>query len=249
MSRDQFSRRRDDRPRQGRSRDDFDRRPLPPADDNSGSTAIKIVALIGGVFAVALLVCGGLAWYVLYSVKQGAQRVGDNFAEAVQRQQEQFERDQQEMRKQMEVARQKAEEQRQKDEQERKLQEARARQLRDEKLAARRKATQFANAFLGDAKAGRTAEAYAVTSEDYRRRVSAEQFAQLLRDNANTLRGIGTFMDKFVVFDQELDPPFTYSGMRPAQGGFVKVEATVVKDGDGWKVDQFFVGDYDPFKK
>jgi flagellar motor protein MotB len=242
----------DDRPA-GRYRDAYDRdrpryRPVPEP-DNGGNTAVKIIAILGAVVVAISLVCGGLAYYVFYSAKQGAQRVGDGFADVVEKQQQQFALEQQRIQKQMEEQHKLAVEQAQKEEKERKEQQAKAQQERKQKLADKAKATAFANTFLGEVKAGRTAQAYAMTSAGYRRRVSQEQFAEQLRDNANNLRGVGTFRDRSVGFEQDFEPPFSYNETSVGKGGFIKVEVTVTKEDDGWKVDQFFAGLFDPHKK
>src|SRR4051794_8081991 len=105
-----------DRPA-GRYRDDYDRlrsrRPAPEP-DTGGNTAVKIIAIVGGVVVAISLVCGGVAYYVLYSVKKGAERVGDGFADVVEKQQEQFALEQQRMQKQMEEQHKLAIEQQQK---------------------------------------------------------------------------------------------------------------------------------------
>src|SRR5262249_9650164 len=137
---------------------------------------------------------------------------------------------------------------REKEEQERKEQQAKALEQRNEKIEEKRKATQLANSFIAEAKAGRNADAYAMTSAAYRKRVSQEQFTELTREYANTLRATQSFRSQ-VIIEQDLDPPFAYSDTKPTRGGFVKVEVTVVKEGDAWKVDQFFIGAYDPFQK
>src|SRR5260370_1110739 len=90
-----------DRPA-GRYRDDYDRprsRPPAPEPDSGGNTAVKIIAIIGGVVVAISLVCGGLAYYVFYSVKKGAERVGDGVADVVEKQQQQFALEQQRMQK------------------------------------------------------------------------------------------------------------------------------------------------------
>jgi hypothetical protein len=240
----------DDRP-PGRYRDDYDRprrRPAPEPDSGS-STAIKIIAILGGVIVAISLVCGGVAYYVLYSVKQGAERVGDGVADVIEKQQQQFALEQQRIQKQMEEDQKKAQERFIQEEKERKEQLAKDQQERKQKLADKAKATAFANTFLGEVKAGRTAQAYAMTSAGYQRRVSQEQFAEQLRDNANNLKGIGTFRDRSVGFEQDFEPPFSYNETSVGKGGFIKVEVTVAKEGDGWKVDQFFAGLFDPRKK
>jgi DNA repair exonuclease SbcCD ATPase subunit len=195
-----------------------------------------------------VLVCGGLAYYVISSIRQGAQQVGENFSRAVEQQREQAERARQQMQQRIEEERQKAQERLEKDEQERKQQQARALQERNEKIAEKRKATQVANAFMREAKAGRVADAYAMTSTAYRKRVSQEKFAELTREYVNTLQALNTFRETVNV-DQDLIPPFTYSQTQAARGRFIKVEVTVVKEGADWKVDQFEIGTRDPFRK
>ena len=51
-------------------------------------------------------------------------------------------------------------------------------------------------------------------------------------------------------FGRFLDDAYAYA-VYPAvgKGGFIKVEVTVTKEGDGWKIDQFFAGLFDPHKK
>jgi hypothetical protein len=229
--------------------DEYDRpRRRPPASDNGGSIAVKILAILGAVAMVVVLVCGGLLYYVFYSIKQGAQHVSESVSQAVEQQKEQFERDQQEIRKRFEEEQKKAAEQRAKEEQLRKEQQARAQEEHKQKVAEKRKATQFANAFITEAKAGRTADAYAMTSAAYRKRVSQAQFNELIREHTNTLGALRLFRD-VVIVEHDLEPPFTYSETRAAQGGFKKVEVTVAKEGGDWKVDQLFIGMYDPFGK
>ena len=229
--------------------DEYERpRRRPPASDNGGNVAVKILAILGAVAMVVALVCGGLICYVFYSLKQGAQRVGEGLSQAVEQQKEQFERDQQQIRERFEEEQKKAAEQRAKEEQLRKEQQARAQEEHKQKVAEKRKANQFANAFIMEAKAGRTAEAYAMTSATYRKRVSQAQFTELIREHANTLGALSRFRD-VVVFEQDLEPPFTYSETKSARSAFIKVEVTVAREGDDWKVDQLFIGMYDPFGK
>ncbi len=231
----------------GEDRDDRDR-PIRRTPQDGGSLAVKILAIIGGVLVVVVLVCGGLAYYVISSIRQGAQQVGENFSKVVEQQRGQFERAQQQMKQKIEEDQKKAQERLEKDEQERKQQQARALRERNEKIAEKRKATQVANAFLREAKAGRVAEAYAMTSAAYRKRVSQEQFAELTREYANTLQALNPFRDA-VLADQDLIPPFTYSQTQAVRSGFIKVEMTVVKEGADWTVDQFDIGTRDPFRK
>ena len=135
-----------------------------------------------------------------------------------------------------------------KNEQERKQQQARALQERDEKIAAKHKATQFANAFITELKTGRIADAYAMTSAGYRKRATQEQLGEMAREHANTLRAINPFRET-VILDQDLVPPFTYSHTKAAQGGFIKVEVVVVKENADWKVDRFYIGMFDRFRR
>jgi hypothetical protein len=224
------------------------RPPRPIARQSDNNLAVKILAIIGGVLVVVVLVCGGLAYSALSSFKQSKQRMEDDFAKVVEKQQEAFEREQKRIWERQEKEEQERRERREKEEQERKEQQDKALEQRNEKIEEKRKATQLANSFIADAKAGRNADAYAMTSAAYRKRVSQEQFAELTREYANTLRAMQSFRSQ-VIIEQDLDPPFAYSDTKPTRGGFLKVEVTVVKEGDAWKVDRFFIGAYDPFQK
>jgi hypothetical protein len=201
------------------------------------------------VLVVVALVCGGLGYYVFYSAKQGAARVEEDVAKAADRQQRQFDRNQEQMRDWMDRERQKIDEQMAQEEKERKEQQAKALEERKEKTAQKRKATDFANSFVGEAKSGRTDEAYAMTTAAYQKRVGREEFTALIRENTSALRSVPAFREGVVIHEQDLDPPFRYSGTTLArkdkQSKFANVEVTVVREGDGWKVDQFFVGDRD----
>jgi hypothetical protein len=229
---------------------DRDRDPprQPPA-ESGGSSAVPILAIIGGVLAVLLLVCGGLVWYVLYSVNQASKQVTGTFAKVAEKQQEQFGKMAEKQQEQFAKAVEKEQEKARKEEKERKEQQARSEEERREKLAEKRKGLKFANSFISEAKAGRTEEAYAMTTAAYRKRVSEKQLAELTRKYANTLRGMGRFRD-LDVLEQNLDPPFNYTDKRPVGGReWVKVEVTVVKEDDDWKIDKFSIESYDPFEK
>ena len=93
-------------PRRYDDDDDDDReerdRPIRRAPESGGSIAVKILAILGSVLMVLVLVCGGLAYYVISSVKQGVKHVQANLSEAIEQQKEQIECDQQRMREQME---------------------------------------------------------------------------------------------------------------------------------------------------
>jgi len=238
--RDRYRDERDDR---------YDRpRPAPPPSEGSGgNTAVMIVGIVGGVLVVFALVCGGLGYYVFYSAKQGAARAEEKVVNVVEKQQDQFDRNQEQMRKWMDEERKKMDEQIAQEEKERKEQQAKALLEGKEKTAQKRKATDFANSFVTEAKSGRTDEAYAMTTAAYRKRVSKEQFTEQVRENTKVLRAVRAFDGGVVIRDEDLEPPFNYSTITAFRGkngpSFAKVEVTVVKEGDGWKIDQFFAGE------
>src|SRR6516165_3062517 len=66
----------------------------PIARQSNDNLVVKILAIIGGFLVVVVLVCGGLAFYALSSFKQGAQRMEDDFAKVVEKQQETLKREQ-----------------------------------------------------------------------------------------------------------------------------------------------------------
>lgn len=184
------------------------RRDEPPAEDG-GKTAVKVLGILGGVVVCVVLVCGGVAAYVFYSIKKGVNAVKQDLDG---------------------MAQQAAAEQ------------ARLEKQRAEKAADRRKAREFANLFLDDAKAGRAAEAYAVTSRAYQQRVTAPQLSALCRDQEKALRAVRAFPEGFPMH-HELDPPYRYSSTGVVQGqGIVKVELTVIKEDGAWKVQSFTAG-------
>jgi len=57
----------------GRSYDDRDDYDAPPA-SSGGATAVKILAIIGSVFLVVVIVCGGLGAFGIYMVVSAADR-------------------------------------------------------------------------------------------------------------------------------------------------------------------------------
>jgi hypothetical protein len=207
-----------------------------------------IIGIIGGVLLVLVLTCGGIVFYVVYSAKQAAAKLQADVNAAAARQQDEFNRQIEVERKAQEAAQKRAEEQRKKEDEERKaaLKEAdkkfqaeqdKIKKAREDKIAARRGATAFANTFISEAKEGRIAAAYAMTSAGYRQRVSQEQFTKLIGDQNAGLRAARPFRESFV----DSDPPFSYTEKCLPKGGFVTIEVTVVKEGDGWKVDRFLV--------
>jgi hypothetical protein len=217
-------RREDDRP--GDYRDD---RPRQAAPASGGGSALPIVAIIGGVLALVLLVCGGVVFYIIYSFQQAGkqmaqtgQQMTGTFAKAVEKQNEEFER----MNKNIQAKHAQ-------DEQERKEKEAEA-----------RKATQFANTFVGEAKNGRIANAYGMTTASFRRRVSQKEFADQVKEDSNTLRAMGALAQP-----GDPEPPYQFANQHPSFGKWTKLELTVIKAGDDFKVEQFSIGSHDPFKK
>ncbi len=220
-----------------------DREPMRrPAPESGGSSAVPILAIIGGVLVVVLLVCGGLGFYIFYSVQQGARQVGNTFAKTVDKQQEQFGKLAEKQQEQFAKAVEKMEKERQQEEEQRKKEQAQEKKERDKKAADRRKAMQLANNFIADLKTNQTAEAYAATSAAFRKRTSQEQLAQQAREHADALNRMSSFRDLgFYLPDQDLNPPYTFSDTKPTFGAFIKVEVTVVKEDDAWKVDRWIV--------
>lgn len=119
---------------------------------------------------------------------------------------------------------------------------------REAKLAERSTAERVAQEFIADAKAKRSTQAYALTTAAYRKQVSAEAFATLMSDKGPTLEKVRGFRRVFVG-NQDLDPPYRFLESGVDVGGFVKFEVALVKEGNDWKVDQVFLGKYDPFAK
>src|SRR5262245_48857479 len=134
--------------RDDRYRDDYDRGSPPPATDSGGSIAVKIIAVLGGALVLITLICGGVAWYVIYSVKQGAKAVERDVVDLVEKQQDLMALEQKRMQDQAEQAHKKHQERLEKEDRDRKEQARKDQQERKEKLAEKAKATRFANTFV-----------------------------------------------------------------------------------------------------
>jgi hypothetical protein len=72
-------------------------RPQPKA---GGNTAVKIIAIIGGIFVVICLMCGGLIWYAVHSAKKAADETRQDLVKHVEQNQKDFNKRVDEDRKQ-----------------------------------------------------------------------------------------------------------------------------------------------------
>jgi hypothetical protein len=86
---DDYEREDDYRPRR---RDDYDdgdrprRRPPPPPESGGGNTAVKIIAIIGAVLLGIAVVCGGVVYYLVYSVKKGVSSLQEQLTQEMEKQ-------------------------------------------------------------------------------------------------------------------------------------------------------------------
>ncbi len=204
-------------------RDDYDdefdqpRRNWPEPVESGGNTAVKIIAILGAVVLGVALICGGLVYYVFYSVKKGVSTLHEQLSAEVEKQKEQMQKEMQKRQQERENSN-------------------------------KAKSEKFVAAFLQEVKGGRAEAAYAMTTVDYRKRVSLEQFRELLQKNADVLRRVPRLLAGGL--DPDTATTFRYEATTlRGGGGFVKVGVTVVKEGEEWKVDQLTVEPHDPFNK
>jgi hypothetical protein len=209
--------------------DDYDeydrpRRDRPEPVDSGGNTAVKIIAILGAVVLGIALICGGLVYYVVYSVKKGVSTLHEQLSAELEKQKDRM---QEELQKQREQTQQ---------------------ELQKRENSNKVKSQKFVALFLQELKAGQAEAAYQMTSAAYQKRLSLEQFRQWLQKNAEVLRRVPILQAG--PFDADTATTFRYEATTLGMGGgFVKVAATVLKEGEEWKVDQLAVEPHDPFNK
>lgn len=196
--------------------DDFDDDPRPrrrrPQDDSTGMTAVKIVAIIGGVVVTVVLTCGGLAYYAISSVFQTADKLQAKVGEQFEKMRKEQEKQQQELAN-----------------------------------SDKEKSKEFANNFVQEVRGQRGDAAYAMTTPAYQGRVSLEQFKELIAKQAKVLERFGGFFTDIHAPDK--GTTYTFKESIPDFGKLKKLLVTAVKQGNGWKVDQFSIEVEDPVAK
>lgn len=101
----------------------------------------------------------------------------------------------------------------------------------------RGRAAQTLEDFLAELKADRPEAAYALTTADYRERVPAADFGRVAGRVSASDRG-RVWMRAADHGRGDVGRTFAFENW----GGFLTVKATVVKEGDGWRVDRFSAG-------
>ncbi len=72
-------------PRDGDDDNDFEETPRPRAKPAGGNTAVKVLAILGGVLVVITLICGGLIFMVYRSVARGFNDVQQQMQQDMQK--------------------------------------------------------------------------------------------------------------------------------------------------------------------
>ena len=63
----------------------------PPPESGGGNTAVKIIAIIGAVLLGIAVVCGGVVYYLVYSVKKGVSSLQEQITQEMEKQKKQRE--------------------------------------------------------------------------------------------------------------------------------------------------------------
>jgi hypothetical protein len=72
--------------------DDLDDRPRRRKKSSGDNTAVKVIAIVGGVFAVLILACAGAWYFFIYSVAKSVDNTQDRFWQQVDKMQEEAEK-------------------------------------------------------------------------------------------------------------------------------------------------------------
>jgi hypothetical protein len=103
----------------------------------------------------------------------------------------------------------------------------------------KRHSAKFAESFLQELKDLRYDAAYQKTSEAYRKGTSRKDFEAFVAKNQEALTGFGSLSED--AFAPDMGTTFVVTKVAHVTGGFKDVTITVVKDGNGWKVDKIGV--------
>ncbi|HEV3145915.1 MAG TPA: hypothetical protein VGZ47_18665 [Gemmataceae bacterium] len=180
---------------------------------SNNNSLVMIFAIIGGVALVLILVCGGVAFYLVHATKRTVDQAQDKFQENAFKNLEKHQNDF-------------------------------AKEMQDKKNAEansdKNKSKDLAESFMQEVKGNRTDAAYKMTSADFQKRMSKNDFAAFVKKNASALQQFRTFFPDFG--GSSTGSTFTFNEkLLVAGAGFHNLTLTVIKEGNGWKVDQFSI--------
>jgi len=108
----------------------------------------------------------------------------------------------------------------------------------------RGKAKKFVEQFMQEVIGNRPDAAYKMTTADYQERVTSKQFTAFIKKYAAYLKQPSFLSEDYTT--SNTGSTFTFTEVLSAQGeGIKNLSITVVKNGEGWKVDQFTIDNND----
>jgi hypothetical protein len=226
----------DEDDRRRRPRDEDDR--LRPA-SGGGNTTVTIMLILGGVFVLIALICGGVALYIYTSVARGVNEVQQRVEEEQQRTAKRMQEEHAETVRQME-----ADQKRMREESDRRMRDAQAASEKDRQefekrrraIENRTQAKRAVEAFLAEVRANRIEESYKLTTAGFQARVRLDEFRTLAdifvrtKDRVLTMRADSTSAPD--------GKPVTFTSFGGRQ---TSAKMSVIREGDRWLIDQFTV--------
>jgi hypothetical protein len=124
-------------------------------------------------------------------------------------------------------------------------QQAFSQKQQEEANSDKGQAKSFGEQFMQELKGSRFEAAYKLTTEDYQKRVTEDDFTAKIKKALNKYPHIFPLQDEDV-FGPNSGKTFAFkTNLGDPRRGFKQLSLTIVKSGDGWRVDRFIVGDED----